>query len=141
MSVGCEWWYAEYLPSMRQYVCHEKQSCEDVQPIHPDRRQILDVQRDERPSEPFTHVLHLRRTQPVLKLTRKPIRFPLEPTRHKVERDPDERFHGRQNHLPQSLQPSPRHNIHADANTPGTTKTPPSSVDAPTPPLRNQTRG
>jgi len=57
------------------------------------------VQRGERASEPVAHVVHLGRLQPILELACKSVRLPLEATRHAVERDTDDGFHRRQDHL------------------------------------------
>ena len=118
---------------------HENKGTTNVQPVHPDGRQILDMQRDERPSESIAHVLHLGHTQPMLEFTCEPVCFPLKATRDEIERDADDSFHRRQDHLaPHFFEhiyegPRPKH-------LPGTSKTPPSSADGPRPPLRNQTR-
>ena len=100
MRVGCEWWYAEYLRyDASAHVPSIRAAKQNVHPVDPDGRQILDVQRDERASESVAHVAHLGRTQPILELARKPVCFPLEAPRHAVERDTDDGLHRRQDHL------------------------------------------
>jgi hypothetical protein len=77
----------------------DQNSERNAHPVDPDGRQILDVQRDERASESVAHVPHLGRTQPILQLARESVCFPLEAPRHAIERDTDDGFHRRQDHL------------------------------------------
>lgn len=57
------------------------------------------MQRNERPSKSFTHVMHLWRTQPILELARKSVGFPFKSTRDEIDRDTNDGFHRRQEHL------------------------------------------
>src|SRR5437879_5041012 len=71
----------------------------DSQPINPYGAQILNMERDQRPSKPLAHIVHLRSRQPVLYLARETVSLPLELARKEIQRDTNERFQGGENHL------------------------------------------
>ena len=73
----------------------------NVQPINPNSRQVLDMQSNQSPSQPLTHIPHARLTQLILELNRKPISLILIVPANGIHPDAHERLQGRQDHLEQ----------------------------------------
>ena len=72
-----------------------------VQPIDPDRRQVLYMESNQSGSEPVTHIAHLLRVQLVLKFAGEPVSLKLEAPADGVHCHSDNGFHGHEDHLEQ----------------------------------------
>ena len=78
---------------------HRSRAKVDVQPIHPDCGQVLDVQLHERAREAVGHVCHLLVLELVLELAGEHVGLVLKPPADGVHGDADNGFHWRKDHL------------------------------------------
>jgi len=72
-----------------------------VQPVDPNRRQVLYMKSNESLSKPVAHILHVLRFQLVLKFTGEPVSLKLESPTNGVHPHSDNGFQGHEDHLEQ----------------------------------------
>jgi hypothetical protein len=80
-------------------MCIPKRERENLQPINPNCREILDVQSNQRSAQPISYIGHLFILQLILQFNCELVGLELESSTDGIHADAYDRFDGRQDHL------------------------------------------